>query len=84
MRVTVVAFAICAFGCAVAQVAILASLIRKQSVVANAGVPRPRTSLELVWALIPALALAFLLTATWERVRDNPAQKPREVMKVAR
>jgi heme/copper-type cytochrome/quinol oxidase subunit 2 len=83
MRVTVVAFAICALGCAVAQVAILASLIRKQSAVANADVPRPRMSLELVWALIPALALAFLLTATWERVRDN-AQKPQEVMKVAR
>lgn len=84
MRVTVVAFAICALACAIAQVAILASLIRKRSVVADPAVPRPRMSVELVWALIPVLALAFLLTATWERVRDNPAQKPQEVMKVAR
>lgn len=84
MRMAVIAFAICALACAIAQIAILASLFRKRPVVADPGVPRPRMSVEVVWALVPAIVLAFLLTATWERVRDNATSKPHEVMKVAR
>jgi hypothetical protein len=38
-----------------------------------------------VWALIPAIVLAIVLTATWARVRDNAARTPRPdvMMKVA-
>jgi hypothetical protein len=38
---------------------------------------------EVVWALVPALLLAFLLTATWVRVRDHSTPKPGVMMKVA-
>jgi heme/copper-type cytochrome/quinol oxidase subunit 2 len=39
--------------------------------------------IEIVWALIPAIVLAFVLTATWVRVHDN-AKTPGVLMKVAR
>lgn len=48
------------------------------------NVPRPRTMVEVVWALIPAIVLAFVLTATWIPVSDNSAAKPKVMMKVAR
>jgi hypothetical protein len=37
---------------------------------------------EIVWALIPALVLALVLTATWSRVRER-APEPDAVMKIA-
>ena len=80
--VPVIVFAVATAMCAVAHVAILASVIRRRSSVVDSHVPKPRAAMEIVWALIPALALAFLLTATWERVRENKPPQP-EVMKVA-
>lgn len=79
-----IVFAVAAAACAIAHVAILGSVLRRASSVESAGVPRPRFVAEIVWAILPALALAFLLTATWGRVRENSATPPHEVMKVAR
>ena len=84
MSVAVIAFALCAAACFVGHVAVLHSVVRKGSTLANAGVPRPRFIVELFWAALPMLALAIVLTATWVKVRDRATPKPAEIMKVAR
>jgi heme/copper-type cytochrome/quinol oxidase subunit 2 len=84
MHPVVVVFAICALACIIGHVAILLSVIRGRTSVADSNVPRPRAMVEVVWALIPAIVLAFVLTATWIRVSDNSAAKPKVMMKVAR
>lgn len=83
MSARVAVFIVAAAACAVAQIAILASVVSRGTRSADPGVPRPRFGVEILWAVIPALALAFLLTATWPRVRDADS-KPKEVLRVAR
>lgn len=84
MRAVVLVFAIAALASAVAHVAILVSVVRRASTVVDPGVPRPKAMTEIAWALIPALILALVLTATWSRVREQAAPPPAPVMKVAR
>ncbi len=85
MRVEVVVFAVCVAACIVAHVAILRSVIRSRGVGADPGVPRPKLLVEIAWALVPAIALAFVLTATWSKVREkSDAPKPTLLMRVAR
>jgi hypothetical protein len=80
-----VVFAVCVAACVVAHVAILRSVLRARSVAADPGVPRPRLLVEVAWALVPAIALAFVLTATWSRVQENDGPpKARLLMRVAR
>jgi heme/copper-type cytochrome/quinol oxidase subunit 2 len=83
MRPAVVVFLAAVIACAIAHVAIVASVVARGSRAGDANVPRPHVVVEILWALIPALALAFLLTATWPRVRDNAA-RPAEVLRIAR
>jgi heme/copper-type cytochrome/quinol oxidase subunit 2 len=83
MTVRYVVFVACVVACAVAHVAILAAVARRPARNADPGVPHPRRGIEIVWALLPALALALVVTATWERVREKPADPP-VLMKVAR
>lgn len=78
-----VVFFVCVVACAVAHVAILASAARRPGRNADPAVPQPRRGIEIVWALLPALVLALVVTATWERVRAKPAEPP-VLMKVAR
>ena len=86
MNATVVVFAACAAACVVGHVAILRSVVRSGASKENASVPRPRFPVELVWAAIPIVVLAFVLTATWARVRRAPAHEhtPDMIMEVAR
>lgn len=84
MRPAVVIFAICVACCVVGHAAILASVVRRRSALADASVPRPRAAMEILWAVIPAIALAVLLAATWARVRENAVPKPEVIMKVSR
>lgn len=56
--------------CAVAQVAIVRSVIRARRAPDAPGtqdraVPRSHFAVELAWAIVPALALALLFVATW-------------------
>ena len=56
--------------CAVAQVAIVRSVIRARRAPDAPGnpdraVPRPHFAVELAWAVVPALALVALFVATW-------------------
>jgi heme/copper-type cytochrome/quinol oxidase subunit 2 len=81
----VVVFLVCVVACAVAHVAILVSSVSTRvSANASPSVPRPRILVELMWALVPILALALVFTATWSAVRENEQRHPPEVLKVAR
>lgn len=51
-------------GCAVAEIAIIISSIRSLSRADGRNAAR-----ETVWALLPAIALSWLLVATWGEVR---------------
>jgi len=83
MTAQVIVFVVCAAACVVAHLVITASVLRSRSSVATAAVPRPNLLVEIVWAVVPAIALAFVLTATWARVRDATHTKPSAIMKVA-
>lgn len=85
MRAEVIVFGGCVAACVVAHVAILRSVIRARATAPDPGVPRPRLLVEIAWALIPAIALAFVLTATWDRVQDRSGTPaPSLLMRVAR
>lgn len=71
MPLPFVVFAIAALACAVAHAAILVSVVRRASGASSPDVPTPRLAVEIMWALIPAIALAFVLTATWQRIHDR-------------
>jgi len=78
----VVVFVACVVACVVAHIAILLSTVRGQMTVAVGQMSRPRAAIEALWAMVPVLVLALVLTATWARVREQPRRAP-EVMKVA-
>ena len=71
MKVEVIVFALCVAACVVAHVAIIRSVLRSRMPAADTGVPRPKLLVEIAWALVPAIALAFVLTATWAKVQDH-------------
>ncbi len=75
-------FAACALACAVGHLAIIASVSRRSPAPTEPGVPRPRRAVEILWALLPAVALALVLTATWDKVSKRA--EPPVIMKVAR
>jgi len=75
MRAPVIVFAVGALGCIVAHTAILRSVLRSRGTATAEGVPRPRLLVEVVWALVPAVALALLLAVTWPRVRTPVAAR---------
>ena len=86
MRGVVIVFTVCAVACAIAHVAILRSVVRSAAtrMPMEPGVPRSGFAVELVWAVLPMLALALVLTATWAKVRASPAPPPQPIMEVAR
>ena len=66
-------------SCAIAQVAILRSVLRTRRVRETEGgavVPRPRFAVEVAWAIVPAIALGMLLVATWRTMHPG-APAPR-------
>ena len=85
MRAAVLVFVLCAVGCLVAHVAILRSVLRTAggNAPVEPGVPRPRIGVEVIWAVLPMLALALVLTATWARVQRH-VPRPEPIMEVAR
>ena len=83
MKAEVIVFVACVAACVVAHIAILRSVIRSRAVVADPGVPRPKLLVEIAWALLPAIALAFVFTATWARV-ESRRDEPSLMMRVAK
>jgi heme/copper-type cytochrome/quinol oxidase subunit 2 len=83
MRWSVIVFGVAAVACAAAHIAILASVIRRRAAVVDANVPRPRAGVEIVWALVPVIAVAWLLMATWQDVQKNDADRAARIVKTA-
>ena len=69
-------FWIAALACAVAEIAILRSIIAQRHAQNSTLVPSGSPLAELIWAAIPAIALSALLIATWHRIeaRHNRMQ----------
>jgi heme/copper-type cytochrome/quinol oxidase subunit 2 len=66
-------FWIAAIACVIAEAAILHSTFAVRRATKSELVPSSSPRSELVWAIIPALALVLVLTATWQRIeaRDS-------------
>jgi heme/copper-type cytochrome/quinol oxidase subunit 2 len=61
-------------SCVVAQVAIIRATLRVSGASASDStlqMPHPRRWLEIVWVILPAIALAALLVVTWRDI-DSP------------
>jgi heme/copper-type cytochrome/quinol oxidase subunit 2 len=84
MNTAVLVFAACAAACAIGHVAILRSVVRRGAALEDPGVPRPNFLVEVIWAVLPIVILAFVLTATWSKVRGARPQPPAPIMEVAR
>lgn len=61
-------FWIAAIACVIAEIAILRSTFAAQRANKSELVPKASPRGELAWAIIPAVALAVVLTATWQRI----------------
>lgn len=57
--------------CAVAQLLILRSVRATSQSAPASPLPRSSSRLELLWALVPAVGLALLLTFTWRAVQET-------------
>lgn len=67
-------FWIAVASCTVAQVAILRSIFTlapRGAPAVGASAPRVQRGLEIVWAILPAVALAGILALTWREMRDD-------------
>ena len=64
--------------CAFAQYFILRSVGARHHVPEPTAMtlPRPRGAMEVLWAVVPALALAALLVFTWREMHATPDQAP--------
>ncbi len=66
-------FWIAALACAVAELAILRFSFATQRLNKSELVPSASRSGELVWAILPALALSVLVVVTWQRMEAREA-----------
>ena len=66
-------FWIAAVACVIAELAILRSTFAARRATKSELVPSSSPRSELAWAIIPAVALVLVLTATWQRIeaRDS-------------
>jgi heme/copper-type cytochrome/quinol oxidase subunit 2 len=67
----------CAVLCLVAQIAILRSTLAAPRPVDPAApvVPRGARPLEILWAVVPAVALVLLFLFTWKAASQPPVQQ---------
>jgi heme/copper-type cytochrome/quinol oxidase subunit 2 len=61
-------FWIAAVACVIAELAILRSTFAARSAKQSELVPTASPRGEIAWAIIPALALVVVLSATWQRI----------------
>ena len=60
--------------CVIAQLFIVRSVLGARHLPSPvAGVPRSRIGVELLWAVMPAVALAALLVFTWRAIQTHDA-----------
>lgn len=67
-------FWIAVLACIVAQIAILRSTHAARKVEKSALVPAASRAGEIVWAIVPVVALSVLLVATWQKIEARDAQ----------
>jgi heme/copper-type cytochrome/quinol oxidase subunit 2 len=67
-------FWIAVLGCIVAEIAILRSTYAARKVEKSALVPTASRGGEIVWAIVPVVALSVLLVATWQKIEAREAQ----------
>jgi heme/copper-type cytochrome/quinol oxidase subunit 2 len=77
-----------AICCLVAQALIVRSVLGVRSLPEpQAGIPRSRSSVELFWAVLPAVALGVLFFFTWRAIqptRSSEQPSPAPTMEAAR
>jgi len=66
-------FWIAAVACVIAELAILRSTFAARPANKSELVPTSSPRGEIAWAVIPALALVVVLTATWQRIEAREA-----------
>jgi heme/copper-type cytochrome/quinol oxidase subunit 2 len=66
-------FWIAVLVCVVAQIAILRSTYAARKVEKSALVPAASRGGEIVWAIVPVVALSVLLVATWQKIEAREA-----------
>ena len=66
-------FWIATVACVIAELAILRSTFATRSANKSDLVPTASPRGELAWAIIPAIALAVVLTATWQKIEAREA-----------
>ena len=71
-------FWVAAALCLVAEIAIVRSALVARGAPAGA-VPGARRPIEVLWTLLPAIALALVLGATWRAMRQHWAAEPAPV-----
>jgi len=72
---------VCVASIVVAQMFILrSSLVTTAASREGAHLPRSRRPAEIAWALLPAIALGFVLWITWQEARavTSPPSEPHE------
>lgn len=63
--------------CLIAQFSILRSVLGARHVAEpSANLPRSRGSVELLWAVAPAVGLVVLLAFTWRAIEQREARAP--------
>jgi heme/copper-type cytochrome/quinol oxidase subunit 2 len=68
-QISEIVFWIAAASCAIAELAILRTVFAPHSNAhSSAPVPDSPRGTEMLWAVIPAIALAALLAATWRAI----------------
>ena len=83
MNAAVIVFVVCAAACLVAHLFILRSVVRRPAPSGDTPVPQPNLIVEIVWAVVPAVILAFVLTATWSKIQQRGGTPP-VIMRIAR
>ncbi len=70
--------------CAIAQVYIIRSVRGTRHVPEpSASVPHSRGTMEMLWAVLPAIGLAVLLVFTWRAIHPAATSAPAPVAAVA-
>ena len=71
-------FLLPALACVVAEALIVRATVRAAHAHRDpaAGVRLQRTQMEIVWAVLPALALVAVLVLTWSAVRSPSRREP--------
>ncbi|HKR07715.1 MAG TPA: hypothetical protein VJS39_00880 [Gemmatimonadaceae bacterium] len=64
-------FWIAALACAVAEIAILRSIIAQRRAQNSTVIASSTPLAEIIWAIVPAIALAVLFIATWQRIETR-------------